>query len=56
MKLKLQLNIGTVDAKRLDLEKTKDGEVVDVKKETATELLKRGWAVEVGSEKPATPK
>lgn len=56
MKLKLQLNIGTIDANRLGLDKTKQGEIVDPKKDVATELLKRGWAVEVGSDKPAALK
>lgn len=57
MKVKLLLNIGTKDAARLSLdpEKAHDGDTVDVKKEYADELLKRGWAVEPGADdgKPA---
>jgi hypothetical protein len=47
-KLKLTLNIGDVDARRLDLDKRMAGEVVSVKEDVATELLKRGWGVEPG--------
>ncbi len=46
MTLKLTLNIGTEDAKRLGLKATHEGEAVDVSGEVAEELLKRGWATE----------
>jgi hypothetical protein len=42
--LKLALNIGVPDAKRLGLTKTMQGETVSVSGEVADELLKRGWA------------
>jgi hypothetical protein len=42
--LKLALNIGVPDAKRLGLTKTAQGETVSVSGEVADELLKRGWA------------
>lgn len=48
MELKLLLNLGTPDAKRLGLEKTKmAGDVVDVDQDVADELLRRGWAASV---------
>jgi hypothetical protein len=54
-KLKLQLNIGTGDARRLGLEKTRAGETVSVEKEAADEMLSKGWAIEPGQEPPAPP-
>lgn len=44
--LKLTLNIGVKDARRLNLEKTLEGQTVSVEKEVADELLRNGWAVE----------
>ena len=46
MKLKLILNIGTDDAKRLGLEATHEGDTVEVSGPVAEELLKRSWATE----------
>jgi hypothetical protein len=40
------LNIGTPDAKRLDLKKTLAGEVVDVSDDAGDELIKHGWATD----------
>jgi hypothetical protein len=47
--LKLALNIGVPDAKRLGLKKIMAGETVDVSGEAADELLKRGWAFDPGT-------
>ncbi len=46
MRLKLALNIGDKDAKRLELDKTQAGDIVEVKKEAADEMLLRGWGVD----------
>src|SRR5687767_2747157 len=43
-KLRLKLNIGTIDNEKLGLEKTKEGDVVDVDEQVAEILLKNGWA------------
>lgn len=48
MKLTLTLNIGKLDANRLGLEKTLEGETVDVPQKAADELIRRGWAVPEG--------
>jgi hypothetical protein len=45
MKLKLTLNIGKLDATRLGLEETVEGKTVDVRKEVADELIRKGWAL-----------
>ena len=56
MTLRLTLNIGTEDARRLGLKATHEGETVDVSGEVAEELLKRGWASEeLGAKIKTTP-
>lgn len=52
MRLKLTLNIGKADARRLNLKQTAAGAVVDVGPPVSDELLKRGWGVEA-TEEPA---
>lgn len=51
--LTLLLNIGKPDAQRLGLDKTLAGESVSPGPEAAAELLRRGWAAEAGSDRPA---
>jgi hypothetical protein len=46
MRLRLLLNIGDDDVRRLDLEKRFEGETVDVKQAVADEMLRRGWATD----------
>jgi hypothetical protein len=46
MRLRLLLNIGDDDVRRLDLEKRFEGETVDVKQAVADELLRRRWATD----------
>lgn len=46
MIVRLKLNIGVADAKRLGLGKAHEGDEVEVPEKAATELLKNGWAVE----------
>lgn len=48
-RLKLTLNIGSVDAKRLEIadQPLLEGSVVSVPAKAATELLARSWAIEV---------
>lgn len=48
--VKLALNIGTTDAKRLGLDRTLAGETVSVSPEAAKELLLNGWATEPDSD------
>ena len=55
MKLKLVLNIGTIDDRRLGLTKTLEGETVTVDEKVGTELLKKGWAVKPGEEGDLPP-
>lgn len=58
MKVQLTANLGTLDCKalRIDFEDATEGEIIDVKTETATVLFKRGIAVEVKEDpKPAKP-
>src|SRR5690349_4484889 len=50
MKLKLLLNIGSIDARRLGLKHTLEGQTVDVPKPVADELLAKGWAVPPGTD------
>jgi DnaJ-domain-containing protein 1 len=49
MKLRLLLNIGKDDARRLELDRTLAGEVVSVKQEVADELLRNCWATEASA-------
>lgn len=55
MKLRLLLNLGKDDARRigLDLDEAREGETVDVKQEQADELLRKGWATEAGDDRKA---
>lgn len=45
MRVKLLLNIGYGDARRLELDASEEGEIVNVKDEAGKELVARGWAV-----------
>src|SRR5688572_525837 len=45
MKVRLTLNIGSVDQRWLNLPKTTEGSVINVPDATADELIKRSWAV-----------
>lgn len=47
MLVELKVNIGTNDARRLGIEKTREGEQVDVPEKVAAEMLSKGWAAEV---------
>lgn len=53
MKVKLTLNIGTADQKRLGLTNALADSVVAVADASAKELVKRGWGVIVPEEAPA---
>jgi hypothetical protein len=45
VKLVMQTNLGTTDAKRMGIAPAKDGQTIEVEGAAAEELLKRGWAV-----------
>jgi hypothetical protein len=51
MKLRLLLNIGHADAKRLGLADATHGSIVDVDDVAGAELLERGWAAELPGRK-----
>jgi hypothetical protein len=53
MKVRLNLNIGNIDAKRLELSETQEGKVLNVGPEVGDELLRRNWATREDSA-PAT--
>lgn len=48
--VKLTLNIGAKDARRLNLEKTLRGETVKVSKQVEDELIQNGWAIRSDAE------
>ena len=52
MLVTLKVNIGTVDARRLSLPKTHEGDAVEVSEKVAAELLKNGWATEAATTEP----
>lgn len=54
-KLKLTLNLGSVDKKRLGLEDVdcKEGELVNVKADVAEVLRANGWAIEADAAGPS---
>ncbi len=54
MRVRLLLNIGTADAKRLELKETLAGKTVDVTDEAGAEMLKHGWATDKLDDKAAT--
>ena len=55
MKLKLTLNIGSVDQKKLGIDKKSafEGRVIDVSPEAGDILLTKGWAVHPNEDKSA---
>lgn len=44
MLLKLKLNIGSDDAKKYNLEKTKEGEIINLEGAPAEHFIVKGWA------------
>lgn len=52
MLVELKLNIGTADAGRLGLDKTREGEVVEVTEKAGAEMIGKGWAVEAKHDAP----
>ncbi len=55
MRIKLLLNIGVPDARRLGLTKTLADDVVDVKDDAAKELITRGWGTDRLDEAKPSP-